>query len=57
MIDAKVAQGFLEESNVNPAQEMIDLIDIQRQFESVQRMVRTLDETFRIAASQVGQFR
>jgi len=55
--DAIIKQGFLEESNVNPAQEMIDLIEVQRQFESVQKMVRTLDVTFRLAVNQVGRFR
>ncbi len=49
-------QGFLEESNVNPADEMIQLIEVQRQFESVQRMVRTLDEVFQRAAGQVGKY-
>jgi flagellar basal-body rod protein FlgG len=55
--EARIKQGFLEESNVNPAQEMIDLIEVQRQFESVQKMVRTLDDTFRLAVNQVGRFR
>jgi len=51
-----IHQGFLEESNVNPADEMIQLIEIQRQFESMQRMVRSLDEVFRSAASRVGRY-
>jgi flagellar basal body rod protein FlgG len=49
-------QGFLERSNVNPAQEMIDLISIQRQFESVQRMVRTMDEIFNHAVNKLGRY-
>ncbi|MHB2155659.1 flagellar basal-body rod protein FlgF [Calditrichota bacterium GD2] len=52
----EVHQGFLEEANVNPAEEMIQLIEVQRQFESIQRMVRTLDETFRKAATEVGKY-
>jgi len=52
----EVHQGFLEGSNVNPADEMIQLIEVQRQFESIQRMVRSLDDVFRSAANQVGKY-
>lgn len=52
----EVQQGFLEEANVNPAEEMIQLIEVQRQFESIQRMVRSLDEVLRQAANQVGKY-
>ena len=51
-----IHQGFLEESNVNPADEMIQLIEVQRQFEGMQKMVRSLDEVFRMAASRVGKY-
>lgn len=51
-----VKQGFLEGSNVNPAQEMIELIEIQREFESIQRMVRTLDDVYKQAVEQVGRY-
>jgi len=54
--EPELHQGFLEESNVNPAEEMIQLIDVQRQFESIQRMVRALDDTFSKAANQVGRY-
>ncbi len=53
---SEVHQGFLEEANVNPAEEMIQLIEVQRQFESTQRMVRALDESFRKAANEVGKY-
>ena len=52
----EVHQGFLEESNVNPADEMIQLIEVQRQFESLQKMVRSMDDVFKIAANQVGKY-
>lgn len=51
-----VQQGFLEESNVSAVDEMMTLIEIQRQFESTQKMVRTLDEVFQQAATQVGRY-
>jgi flagellar basal-body rod protein FlgG len=53
---AEVHQGFVEGANVNPAEEMIQLIEIQRKFESMQRMVRAWDETFRRAANDVGKY-
>lgn len=52
----EINQGFLEESNVNPADEMIQLIEIQRQFESIQKMVRSLDDVLRAAANRVGKY-
>ncbi len=38
--DIGVAQGFLEQSNVNPITEMMRLIQVQRAFENVAAMVR-----------------
>ena len=38
--DVGVAQGFLEDSNVNPIMEMMRLIQVQRAFENVAAMVR-----------------
>lgn len=53
----EVKQGFLEKSNVNPVEEMMGLIEVQRQFESTQKIIRTLDDTFRSAVNQVGRYR
>ena len=36
-VDVGVMQGFIEESNVNPVQEMTQLIMVQRNFESIGR--------------------
>ncbi len=55
--EPSVKQGFLEDSNVNPAQEMIELIEVQRQFESMQRMVRTLDDVYKSAVNKLGIYR
>ena len=41
----RVIQGSLEQSNVNSIQSMVELIDIQRQFEAYQRALRVMDET------------
>ena len=37
-------QGFLEESNVSAVGEMVDMIQIQRTYASVQQVIRTLDD-------------
>ena len=39
-----VAQGFLEESNVNVAEEMVNMILGQRAYEANARVLRTADE-------------
>lgn len=43
-INYEIRQGFVEKSNVNPIKEMVNLIEIQRTFESVQRSIRGFDE-------------
>src|SRR5690606_5309969 len=41
--DVGVAQGFLEDSNVNPVNEMMRLIQVQRTFEQVTALMRDSD--------------
>ncbi len=41
---AKVKQGFLESSNVNPILEMTSLITEQRRFEMYSNMIKSLDQ-------------
>jgi len=43
-INYEIRQGFIEKSNVNPIKEMVNLIEIQRTFEAVQRSIRGYDE-------------
>jgi flagellar basal-body rod protein FlgG len=40
-----VKQGFLEGSGVQPAEAMVEMMTSMRAFESVQRVIRTIDET------------
>ena len=56
-LNTTIKQGFLEKSNVNPVEEMMGLIEVQRQFESTQKIIRALDDTFRSAVNQVGRYR
>lgn len=50
--NAKVAAGYLENSNVNPVEQMVTMISLARQFEMQMRMVTTAEADDR-AATQV----
>lgn len=50
-----IQQGFLEGSNVNVVTEMAEMIDLQRAFESQQRVIRTIDDINDLAIRRVGK--
>lgn len=50
-----VRQGFLEDSNVNAVAEMINMMELVRQFEIDQKVVHTQDELLNRAANQIGR--
>lgn len=52
-----VKQGFLEGSNVNLADEMVNLITITRTYEANQRLIQIQDELLSKAANEVGSIR
>ncbi len=53
--NTKILSGYLEQSNVNTVEEMVNMIAIQRQYESNQRVITTLDGTLQIAANDLGK--
>jgi len=53
----KILQGYLEKSNVNPIEEMVKMIEIQRIYEISQRTVSSFDDTLRTAVVEVGRVR
>lgn len=53
--DVHVAQGSLEEANVNPIESMVALIDISRQFEAYERAMRTIDGATEKAVNEAGK--
>ncbi len=53
--NALVYSGYLEASNVETVSEMVELITINRDYESNQRMITTIDSTLEIAANQIGK--
>lgn len=52
---AKVYSGYLETSNVSAVTEMVDMITVQRAYESNQKVITTIDSTLEIAANQIGK--
>lgn len=53
--DTKVAQGLLENSNVRPVVEMTQMIEIQRQYASAQKMVDNEHERIRTMIQRLGR--
>ena len=50
-----VVQGFLESSNVNTVQEMVEMISVMRAYESNQKVLTTYDATMEKIANEVGR--
>lgn len=55
--DAAVYQGYLEASNASIADVMVEMIEIQREFEANQRVLHASDETLRKATNEIGSVR
>jgi len=59
MIDDKssnVMQGYYESSNVDPLNEMVDMMKTSKMFESQQRAITTTDQMLGRATQQLGKF-
>lgn len=52
---ARVAQGFIETSNVEVVSEMVNMIETNRQFEAYQKVMQSSDSVDREAISKVGR--
>lgn len=50
-----VEQGFLEKSNVNPVNEMVQMIELHRIYEALQKIVHTKQEMDEQAIGQLGK--
>lgn len=51
-----VHQGFIEQSNVNAVSEMSQLINANRTFESIQRVIKTYDQMSNKAVNEIPKF-
>ena len=54
--ESNVMQGFYEKGNVEPLQEMVDMMRNSQMFEAQQRAMRTSDETLTRATTSLGRF-
>lgn len=50
-----VRQGHLEESNVDPVGAMVEMIEIQRAYQAVQRSMQTHDGVMETITTQIGR--
>ncbi|MEE2657227.1 MAG: flagellar hook-basal body protein [Candidatus Latescibacterota bacterium] len=55
--DYEIAQGFLEEANVESVLEMVKMIDVFRSYEADQRAIQVQDSTLDRAVNDVGVVR
>lgn len=53
--ERRILQGAVEESNVGTVESMVDLIDIQRAFTTVQKAVHTIDAARAIIVSDIAK--
>ena len=53
-IDAGIAQGFVEDSNVDPVHEITRLIQVQRAFEHISALIRDSEQALDQAISTLG---
>ena len=51
----QIYAGFLEQSNVSVVDEMVQMIAVQRNYDTNQRVITTIDGTLDIAANQLGR--
>lgn len=52
--EPELMQGYLEQSNVQPLREMVDLVIISRAYEANQKMITTLDQQMQKALEALG---
>lgn len=53
--NARISQGFIENSNVSVVKEMVQLIEASRYFETCQRVVQSYDNIASKAANDLGR--
>lgn len=51
----QIYSGYLEMANISVVTEMVNMITIQRQYESNQKVIQTCDSTLDIAVNQLGK--
>lgn len=54
-VESQIYAGYLEMSNISVVTEMVNMITLQRQYESNQKVITTYDDTLEQAVSQIGK--
>lgn len=55
VFDGEVLQGFLEESNVDSIKEMVEMINLLRNFETCQKAIRVQDEMMEKSVNEIAR--
>lgn len=55
--NGQISQGYLEESNVNVINEMVNMITVMRSYEANQKMIQNEDTILQKAVSEIGSLR
>jgi len=53
--EGTIVQGYLENSNVEIVKEMVDMIKVTRQYESNQKVIRSIDQNLEKVINEVGK--
>ena len=53
--ESQIYSGYLEMANISVVTEMVNMIAIQRHYESNQKVITTMDETLDIAVNRIGK--
>ncbi len=53
----KLLQGYLEEANIDPITQMVDMLEVVRSYEADQRAIRAQNETLGRSVNDVGSIR
>ncbi|MCK9443983.1 MAG: flagellar hook-basal body protein [Tissierellaceae bacterium] len=53
--EGEVLQGHLETSNMNPLSGMVEMVNLLREFEASQKVIRMQDEMLEKAATEIGR--
>jgi flagellar basal-body rod protein FlgG len=53
--NGQIVQGFIESSNINTVQEMVEMINVIRSYEANQKIIKGYDDTLDKVINQVGR--
>lgn len=55
--NVQVKQGWLEQANIDPTREMVDMLSVLRSYEANQKVIQTEDQTLGKSVNEVGSLR